>query len=154
VFDAFSDLIIGITPLKTKKESVCNSPSFFNRINPFANNKRESSQSEKDDMDQEEVASSNLLDKHLSEEEKLSPNSHFISTKVSDIENGKVPGFLNVNQDATLYIPKKYICEANPEEDDLVKLLQYHFHTELLNNIDNHYKCEKCRKIKDLTKIK
>ena len=73
---------------------------------------------------------------------------------MSDIEGGKVPGFFEEKKDGTLYIPKKYTTEANPNEDDLSKLLQYHFHTELLNNMDNHYKCEECRKTKDLEKIK
>ena len=105
-------------------------------------------------MDEETDLSRKLLDKHLAEEEQASPSSNFIATKVSEIEDGKVPGFFEEKKDGTLYIPKKYTTEANPNEDDLSKLLQYHFHTELLNNMDNHYKCEECRKTKDLEKIK
>lgn len=131
--------------------------SYFSRMNPFSSsNKKDTKEKEESEDDKEKskgtLSGEELMEKRLKEESSAS-ETDTLTFAVSEVEEGNVPGF-EENQTGTLYIPKKYGMEANSKETQLTKLLDYHFHSELLNNFDNHYRCEECRKTIDMQKVK
>jgi len=143
VFDAYSDLIIGMTET-VKQRRVLKSSSkrgYGFGFNIFSRSKS-SSDEEMEDDDEEEERGGKLLKEFMNNHESGATS---IPTKVADIEGGKVPQY-EEKQDMIINIPLPRKTKFDSSSLSLENLLAYHFSTELLNNIDNHYRCEECRK--------
>lgn len=119
VFDAFSDIILSIRPLKRRSNNRSSGTryNFLSKLNPF---KSRYSSTLKEESEEEEDAQDEALDgetlmKQRMEQESQVSSASYLSFPVSDIEEGQVPGF-EEDKNGVLYIPKKYGMEANPNE--------------------------------------
>lgn len=63
-----------------------------------------------------------------------------------------IPAGFNKSTDKLYSTPHVIPQESNSKSIELETLLEYHFKTTLLNNKDNYYTCEKCRKTEDMEK--
>jgi hypothetical protein len=71
--------------------------------------------------------------------------------ELSKFNNEPIPAF-DKETDKIFSTPHVIPQESNKNSIELETLLEYHFKTTLLNNKDNYYTCEKCRKTEDMEK--
>lgn len=144
-FDIFSDLILNIDEEKDR--------FYARRIERLAEwrygdkKKRRGGAGEKYSKEKDEAA--DKLDKKI-EADKKKCTKGFSQIDIDEFGDELIPDFdKNIDK---MFSPDHVIPGEEEESISLEHLLQGFFKTNLLNNKDNYYTCEKCRKTVDMDK--
>lgn len=143
-FDIFSDLILNIDEEKDRFYA-----KRIERLAQWRYGKKSSYKSKGEKYEEEKYEAAVKLDKKLEADKKKCVKG-FYEIDLKDFGDEMIPTF-DKKKDK-LYTPDHVIPEEKDDVISLEHLLESFFKTNLLNNKDNYYTCEKCRETVDMDK--